>query len=73
MPAEEVRRLKAHGQGHGCPIERMRSQCLQPAAPKVVITGLDPVIHAVIGMASDTGRRVDDRIKSGHDDLWEHG
>jgi hypothetical protein len=36
--------------------------------PSIVITGLDPVIHALIGIDPGSGKRVDGRIKSGHDD-----
>jgi hypothetical protein len=35
---------------------------------KVVITGLDPVIHAVWRVDPVVGEGVDGRIKSGHDD-----
>jgi hypothetical protein len=35
--------------------------------PEIVITGLDPVIHAFF-VANPSGCRVDGRIKSGHDD-----
>jgi hypothetical protein len=43
-----------------------------PPQPKIVMTGLDPVIHAV-GLAQNAGvlhwwHLVDARIKSGHDD-----
>jgi hypothetical protein len=34
----------------------------------VVITGLDPVIHAFIGANPCGGRYVDGRVKPGHDD-----
>jgi hypothetical protein len=36
--------------------------------PPIVITGLDPVIHALIGIDPGSGKRVDGRIKSSHDD-----
>jgi hypothetical protein len=40
----------------------------EPPPLKVVITGLDPVIHAFIGFDPGFGKRVDGPIKSGHDD-----
>jgi hypothetical protein len=34
----------------------------------IVITGLDPVIHGLLGADRDDGGPADGRIKSGHDD-----
>jgi hypothetical protein len=34
----------------------------------VVITGPDPVIHASFGADPSTGRHVEGRIRSGHDE-----
>jgi hypothetical protein len=41
---------------------------------EIVITGLVPVIHAFFAAGPGGGRRVDGRIKSGHDEYgWASG
>jgi hypothetical protein len=57
---------RPHGwpeQVHGCPVERNGLYGCCGFLAKIVITGLDPVIHASFATNPIRGRRVDGRIE----------